>query len=118
VLDLSTAAARAVSLTSAGIDRVIAEVHLPRRAANADRAGRAVKFVEASAASDGAESRDARRWCAGRWARYSCYFRRAAVYVDKILRGEKPADLPVEVPTKFQLTVPDELRVLADEVIE
>jgi hypothetical protein len=77
-----------------------------------------VKFVEACAAPDGAESRDARRWRAGLWARYSSYFRRAAVYVDKILRGEKPADLPVEVPTKFQLTVPDELRVLADEVIE
>jgi len=78
-----------------------------------------VKFVEACAAPDGAESRDARRWRAhGLWARYSSYFRRAAVYVDRILKGEKPADLPVEVPTKFLLTVPDKLRALAAEAIE
>jgi hypothetical protein len=82
-------------------------------------------------AGEAAEGYNIFRWCwhthpgAGDAPDFLDQFRRAAGYVDRILKSEKPADLPVQAPTKYEtaikaldLEVPPSLLARADEVIE
>ena len=112
------------AMKSSGADAVIVQPSLPRKRIS-DLALK--NFIPALAPTMSFVSE-------GGLAAYSAstpeMFRKVAVYVDKILKGSKPADLPVEQPTQYELainlktaktlgiTVPPTLLARADEVIE
>jgi putative ABC transport system substrate-binding protein len=131
LLDVRSAEGFAPALTSAVAQSIDGVVVAPLAAAQANRAMLAAllarhklpaiygdrEFVEAGGLMSYGVS-------------YADLYRRAAIYVDKIFKGAKPAELPVEQPTRFELvfnlkaakalnlTIPESFLLRADEVIE
>jgi ABC-type uncharacterized transport system substrate-binding protein len=123
--ELETAIAAAIMKHAAGLVVVLDPMFLARRIQLAELAAKnrlpAIYGIEEHVRAGGLMAYAASR---------PEIFRRAATFVDKILRGAKPSDIPVEQPTKFDLiinlktamaldlTIPDKLLALANEVIE
>ena len=151
VLDYKETEARARSLrleltslevsTAEDLDRAFATLTSGRQQAFIVAAANIVMFARRAAITRFAQSNRVASMYAAReyvdagglmsyGANVSAMFRRSALYVDKILKGAKPGDLPVEQPTKFELvinlktakalglTIPPSLLLRADQVIE